>query len=151
MLLDLVEKTNQIYVWLVLTKCVYAITNFDLGHFFFHWLWISRDKIGCLNTLITINLFEAFETSGQALARNLQDFLEQCGLIKNFFVYVKDEEANLNTMIVILKSIVTCKTLNVMESFQGTYFGHAFFKACQYAIVGEKVSRGLKCVFVKYA
>jgi hypothetical protein len=36
------------------------------------------------------------------------------------------------------------------ESFQGTYFGHALFKACQYAIVGEKVSRGLKCVFVKY-
>jgi hypothetical protein len=54
-------------------------------------------------------------------------------------------------MIIILRSIVTCETLGVMESFQGTYFGHAFFKACQYAIVGEKVSRALKCVFVKYA
>jgi hypothetical protein len=54
-------------------------------------------------------------------------------------------------MIAILRSRVTCETLGVMETFQGTYFGHAFFKACQYTIVGEKVSRGLKYVFVKYA
>jgi hypothetical protein len=53
-------------------------------------------------------------------------------------------------MIAILRSIVTCETLGVMESFQGTYFGHAFFNAYQYAIVGKKVSRGLKYVFVKY-
>jgi hypothetical protein len=54
-------------------------------------------------------------------------------------------------MIVTLRSIVTYEILGVMESFQSTYFGHVFFKACQYAIVGEKVYRGLKCVFVKYA
>jgi hypothetical protein len=35
MLLDLVEKTNQTYVLLVLTKCVYATTNFDLEHMIF--------------------------------------------------------------------------------------------------------------------
>jgi hypothetical protein len=56
-------------------------------------LCISQYKIGCLNTLITISLFEAFETSGQALTKNLQDFLEQCSLVINFFVYVKDEDA----------------------------------------------------------
>ncbi len=151
MLPNLVEKTNQTYVWLVLAKCVYATTNFDLGHMIFHGLWISWYKIGCLNTLITISLFEAFETSRQALAKNLQDFLEHYSLAKNFFIYVKDEDANLNTMIITLRSIVTCETLGVMESFHGTYFGHAFFKACQYAIVGKKVSRGLKCVFAKYA
>ncbi len=137
MLPNLVENINQTYVLLVLAKCVYVTTNFDLGHMiFFHWLWISQGKIGCLNTLITISLFEAFQTSRQSLVRNLQDFLEQCGLTKKFFVYVKDENANLNTMITILRSIVTCETLGVMESFQGTYFGHAFFKACQYTIVG---------------
>ncbi len=152
MLPNLVEKTNQRYVLLVIAKCVYATTNFDLGHMsFFHWLWIPWNKIGCLNTIITISLFEAFETSRQALARNLQDFLKQCGLTNFCFFNVKHEDANLNTMITILRSIVTCETLGVTESFQGTYFGHAFFKACQYVIVGEKVSRGFKYVFVRYA
>jgi hypothetical protein len=90
MLPNLIEKTNQTYVLLVLAKYVYATTNFDLGHMiFFHWLWIFRDKIGCLNTLITISLFEAFETSRQTVGRNLQDFLKQCGLTKFFFVMLK--------------------------------------------------------------
>ncbi len=52
-------------------------------------------------------------------------------------------------MIVTSRSIVTCETLGGMENFQGIYFGRVFFKACQYAIVGEKISRGFKCVFVK--
>jgi hypothetical protein len=39
MLPNLIEKTNQTYVLLVLAKYVYATTNFDLGHMiFFHWL-----------------------------------------------------------------------------------------------------------------
>jgi hypothetical protein len=35
MLLDLVEKTNQTYVILVLAKCFYVATNFDLEHMIF--------------------------------------------------------------------------------------------------------------------
>jgi hypothetical protein len=31
MLLDLVEKTKETYVLLVLAKCVYVITSFDLN------------------------------------------------------------------------------------------------------------------------
>jgi hypothetical protein len=53
---------------------------------------------------ITIGLFETFETSRQALARSLQDLLEQYSLTKNIFTYVQNEGANLNTMIVTLKS-----------------------------------------------
>jgi hypothetical protein len=36
-----------------------------------------------------------------------------------------------------------------MEIFQGTYFGHVFFRACQYAIVKEIISKGLIYVSIK--
>jgi hypothetical protein len=32
-----------------------------------------------------------------------------------------------------LKVIISCDILGLKESYQNTYFGHAFFKACQYA------------------
>jgi hypothetical protein len=38
-----------------------------------------------------------------------------------------------------------------MESFQGIWFGHAFFKVCQYASTKKKVSMGLKHVSMKFA
>jgi len=66
---------------------------------------------------IIINSFEAFETLGQTLARSLQNLLKQYGLTKKIFTYVKDEGANLNTMTTTLKSIISCETLCVMESF----------------------------------
>ncbi len=83
---------------------------------------------------ITIGLFETFETLGQTLTRILKNLLEQYGLTRNIFAYVKNKGANLNTMIVALKLVISCETLGVMESFQGTCFQHAFFKACEYAI-----------------
>ncbi len=57
---------------------------------------------------ITIGLFEAFKTLGPTLARSLQDLLKQYGLTKNILAYyVKDEGANLNTMTITLKSIIS--------------------------------------------
>jgi hypothetical protein len=53
---------------------------------------------------ITIGLFETFETSRQTLAISLQDLLKQYSLTKNILTYVQNEGANLNTMIVTLKS-----------------------------------------------
>jgi hypothetical protein len=53
---------------------------------------------------IIIGLFETFEISRQALARSLQDLLEQYSLAKNILTYVQSEGANLNTMIITLKS-----------------------------------------------
>ncbi len=38
---------------------------------------------------ISIGLFETFETSRQALARSLQDLLEQYSLAKNIITYVQ--------------------------------------------------------------
>ncbi len=31
-----------------------------------------------------------------------------------------------------LKSVVSCDMLGLKESFQGIFFGHVVFKACQY-------------------
>jgi hypothetical protein len=64
---------------------------------------------------------------------------------------VKDEGANMNTMTTTLKSIVNYESLSVMECSQGTYFEHACSKAYQYAIVEEKISKGLKYVSLKFA
>jgi hypothetical protein len=52
-------------------------------------------------------------------------------------------------MIGVLKSIVNCESLGLEENFQGTYFGHAFSKACQYGIAKEKVYKNLKYVYIK--
>jgi hypothetical protein len=66
---------------------------------------------------ITIDLFEAYKTPCETFVRNLQNPLKQYGLIKKIIVYVKDERSNLNTMIVVLRSIMSCETLGVVESF----------------------------------
>ncbi len=69
-----------------MAKCVYAITSF--------YLWIYKrahdvfalvvDFLGenWMPKHIIIDLFEAFETLGQALARSLQNLLKQHGLTK---------------------------------------------------------------------
>ncbi len=44
--------------------------------------------------------------------------------------YIKDRGFNFNSMIVALKTIVKCEALGFEENYQGTWFGHAFFKAC---------------------
>ncbi len=91
MLLDLIGKTKQTYVLLVLAKCVYVIMSF--------YLWIYKrahdvfalivdflgEKIESQNTFI-IDFFEAFQTLGQALARSLQNLLKQHGLTKKILV-----------------------------------------------------------------
>jgi hypothetical protein len=96
---------------------------------------------------ITIGLLEASKTSSQTFARNLQDLSKQYGSTKKIFIYVKDEDANLNTMTITLKLIVSCEALGAMKSFQGIWFEHAFSKACQYVTTKERIFKGLKYVF----
>jgi hypothetical protein len=54
-------------------------------------------------------------------------------------------------MIRTLKSFVNYDVLGLTKSFQGSWFGNAFSKACQYVLVDEKLCKYLKCVFVKIA
>jgi hypothetical protein len=85
-----------------------------------------------MNMPIREGLFEASETTSWVLAKNLIEWLDQYDLRKKIIAYVKDEGANLNAMIVILKSMVDCEVISMEESFQGGCFGHLFYKACQY-------------------
>ncbi len=74
--------------------------------------------------------------------------MDKYGLTKKNITYVKDEGFNLNAMIVMLKFVVSCEYLGIEKSFQGTCFGHAFSKACQYDIAEEKICRNLKYVSI---
>jgi hypothetical protein len=68
------------------------------------------------------------------MAKKLLKLLDQYDLRKKIVAYCKDESANLNAMTTILKFVVNCEVVGMEESFQGTCFGHAFSKACQYGI-----------------
>jgi hypothetical protein len=70
-------------------------------------------------------------------------------LRKKIVTYVRDEGFYVNTMIISLKSIVSCNVLGLKESFQGTCFDHAFSKMCEYATTYEKVCKGLRYVSIK--
>ncbi len=48
---------------------------------------------------IKFGLFEAYETSRHALAKNFRKLLEQYDLMKKIVAYVKHEGANFNGMI----------------------------------------------------
>ncbi len=72
------------------------------------------------------------------MARNVTKLLDQYDLRKIIIAYVKDEGANLNVMTTTLKFMVNYEILGMEESFQGTCFGHAFSKACQYGTTLKK-------------
>jgi len=53
-------------------------------------------------------------------------------------------------MIIVLKSVVNCESLGVIENFQGTCFGHAFSKTCQHLTFDQKMCKGFKYVSIKF-
>jgi hypothetical protein len=66
---------------------------------------------------MTIGLFEAKETIGQALVKNLTDLLEKCCSRKKLITFVKDEGYNINAMIITLKFVVSCEFFGLKERF----------------------------------
>jgi hypothetical protein len=54
--------------------------------------------------------------------------LEKFGFTSNILCYVKDEGTNLGTMTTTLKSIISCKALNLFAPFDGAGFGHVMSK-----------------------
>jgi hypothetical protein len=77
--------------------------------------------------------------------------LDKHGLRKKIIVYVKDKGFNFNAMTTILKFIVSCESLILEESFQGTYFEHFFFKGMSIWYNRRKVCKTLKYVAIKFA
>ncbi len=100
---------------------------------------------------IAIGLFEGSNASRHALTKDLIKLLNKYDLRKKIIIYVKDEGSNLNTMTTGLKFVVSCDILGLIESFEGSCCGHAFSKVYQYVSTNEKISKGLKYVFVKIA
>ncbi len=92
--------------------------------------------------------FEVTYISGQTLAINLIKFLDAYVLRKKIIAYVKDKGSNLNIMSLTLKSVVNCDVLGFEFFFQGTCFGHAFIKTCQYATIDEKVCKCLRFISI---
>jgi hypothetical protein len=52
-------------------------------------------------------------------------------------------------MLTTLKKIVSCDVLGLQKRFQGTCFGHAFVKVCQYPTIYKKVCKYLQYVSIK--
>jgi hypothetical protein len=145
----LVEKTIQLYVLLALVDYYFIIASFDM--------WMSKRAYDILSLAIfggslatkniAIGCFEASDTSGHALANHLlTNLLNTYDLRKNINAHVKNEGSNLNTRTIVFNYVVSCKVLSFIKSFQASYFNHAFFKACQYVSIDEKVCKGLKYV-----
>jgi len=55
------------------------------------------------------------------------------------------------TITIAMTSIVRCEVLCLNEGFQGTYFGHAFSKICQYTTTNEKDCKNFIFVSIKFA
>jgi hypothetical protein len=47
-------------------------------------------------------------------------------------------------MTIVLKYVVNCDILGLIESFQSSSFNHAFSKACQYSSTNENVYKGFE-------
>ncbi len=75
---------------------------------------------------LIIGLFEANDTMGMGLARQLKALLEKFGLTSKVLCYVKDKGTNLSNMTTTLKSMIWCEALNLLQPFDGTCFGQQF-------------------------
>jgi len=126
------EKTNQLYVFLTLVKCNFAIPSFNLQ--MSKWAYdlltlvITFLESNCQLRNVTIGLFEATKMIGHALTQSLIDLLDKYGLKKKIIAYVTDARSNLNTMTNALNSIVSCEYFGLEKCYWRTYFGHIFPK-----------------------
>jgi hypothetical protein len=70
------------------------------------------------------------------------------GLKNKIIAYVKNERENLNSIIVALKSIMSCEVIYVWRKiFKAFVLGMHF---SMFATVDEKIYKGLKCVSIKF-
>jgi hypothetical protein len=73
----------------------------------------------------------------------LRDLFAWYELLDKVIAYVKDEGANLNTLIIRLTSIISCVPLQLSQPHVAIYYGHAMSKCCQYATNDLKVCGGM--------
>jgi hypothetical protein len=95
--------------------------------------------------------FEANDTTGMGLAKQLKAILENFGFTSKVLCYVKNKVINLARLTIALKSVISCEALNLFQPFDGTCFGHAMNKVVQYATNDDKMSKDLALISVKFA
>jgi hypothetical protein len=81
---------------------------------------------------VTIGFFEAINTNGIAMTIQVKDLLSFYNLLDKIITYVKDEGGNLSTLAQALNFVVSCVHVALVAPWQGSCFGHAFNKTCQY-------------------
>ncbi len=90
---------------------------------------------------MTIGIFEAIETIGQALIVNLNNFLDSFGLKKKIITFAKDERVNLNAMTSILRFIVSCDILRLEESFNESFLDMFFPRHVNMGLLKKKFTK----------
>jgi hypothetical protein len=53
-------------------------------------------------------------------------------------------------MIIALKVPINCDIVVLEENYQNIFFGHAFYKACQYATMDENICKNLTYIIKKF-
>jgi hypothetical protein len=92
---------------------------------------------------VIVSLFEVNETNGQSMVIQLESLLSKFGLIHHLIAYVKEKGNNLTTTTSTLCSIIDFEPLRFIKVHESTCFERVVFKACQYTINDNKVSKGL--------
>ncbi len=100
---------------------------------------------------IIVGWFEVWNTLGVNMAKWVKSLLGSFGLLDKVMAYFKDEGNNFASLIIALTSIASCSTLKLVSPFLGLCFGHAMFKATQYATNDSKVCVGMIKVNLKKA
>lgn len=139
-LLKLVEKTKKLYVLFALEDWL-STMNFwflDVGGCQWHLAFVKFQL--CRLTTQKHNYNKVIWSN--------QDKWWSFKLCLTNMDWGKNEGANLWTMVAILNVIVSCESLGLKEPFQGTCFGHAMLKACQYDTTNNKVSMGFHNIFI---
>jgi hypothetical protein len=102
----MVTKTMNLHMLPNLSFVIIVSCSFDI--------WMFRGEVNtfalvitCLEGTLTsrhviVGLFKVHETTSSAMALQLQDLLEKCGLIHHVITFVKNEGNNLRTMVTTL-------------------------------------------------
>jgi hypothetical protein len=86
-----------------------------------------------------MGLFEATDTFGVAMVTQMKELLSFHNLLDKLITYMKDEGGNMSTLAKSLSFVVSCAPLKLVALWQGSCFGHAFSKTCQYACNGATI------------
>ncbi len=125
----LVTKTMENFVKMILVDYITCTIVFDLlmsqGSNDIFALVISF--INALWQPCHVTIIES--TMGTTMVEQMKDLLGSFELLNKVIGFVKDKGANLRTMTIILKNIISCDMLDLPTPFAGTCWGHVMSKA----------------------